>query len=81
MIVGNYIAPYRRCPHFVGREDCLQKLYAAFQPRGRNFIPLQREYLLYGLGGSGKTQICLQFVEENSHMYVSPSNRHVAADA
>ena len=55
---------------FTGREDILQRLKDHFAPqdegdRGR------KSFLLYGMGGIGKTQICLKFVEEMDGRYVS----------
>ena len=48
---------------FTGRKDMLNKLGKIFAPRtnGR-----QMSSLLWGLGGIGKTQICLKFTEEMS---------------
>jgi hypothetical protein len=51
---------------FTGRRDSLEKLSRHFnsqvgQPSHR------RCFLLYGMGGSGKTQICMKFTEENAH--------------
>jgi hypothetical protein len=52
---------------FTGRGDYLTKLRAFFTaesdgPRRR------RSFLLYGMGGIGKTQICLKFTEDNSDL-------------
>ena len=55
----------RPSPRFTGREDYLEKLRQHFgthagQPKHR------QQFLLYGMGGVGKTQICLKFAEEHS---------------
>ena len=53
--------------NFTGRRDYLTKLrdYFSVKPDG----PLRRKsFLLYGMGGIGKTQICLKFTEENSDL-------------
>jgi hypothetical protein len=53
--------------NFTGRKDYLMKLrdYFSVKPDG----PLRRKsFLLYGMGGIGKTQICLKFTEENSDL-------------
>ncbi len=48
---------------FTGRDEYLQRLRDHFtsdiEGQGKSF-------LLHGLGGIGKTQICLKFIEENS---------------
>ena len=55
---------------FMGRREQLDRLKKHFAPR-MDGEPLHRRYfLLYGMGGIGKTQICLKFLEEMSDMYV-----------
>ena len=52
---------------FTGRRDYLAKLRAYFSAEPNE--PLRRKsFLLYGMGGIGKTQICLKFTEENSDL-------------
>jgi phage/plasmid-associated DNA primase len=41
----------------------LERLHAYFCPRPAE-VRLRREFLLYGMGGSGKSQIALKFAEE-----------------
>jgi hypothetical protein len=49
---------------FTGRGDYLTKLRAFFTAESDR--PLRRKsFLLYGMGGIGKTQICLKFTEDN----------------
>src|ERR1700728_2969942 len=51
--------------NFTGRRDYLTKLKDFFS--AESDVPLRRKsFLLYGMGGIGKTQICLRFTEENS---------------
>jgi len=48
---------------FTGRKDILEKLkdhFAATDQKNKS----RKSFLLYGMGGTGKTQICLKFVEE-----------------
>jgi hypothetical protein len=52
-------------PLFTGHEDHLDRLDQYFgretdQPRRR------KRFVLYGLGGTGKSQICLKFVERRA---------------
>jgi len=55
----------------MGRREQLDRLKMHFAPR-TDGEPLHRRYfLLYGMGGIGKTQICLKFLEEMSDKYVS----------
>jgi hypothetical protein len=53
--------------NFTGRRDYLTKLRDYFIVKPEE--PLRRKsFLLYGMGGIGKTQICLKFTEENSDL-------------
>ena len=51
-------------PLFTGREDVLAKLGKIFADRPDS-KPM-RSCLLWGMGGIGKTQICLKFTEAMS---------------
>ncbi|KAJ7795475.1 P-loop containing nucleoside triphosphate hydrolase protein, partial [Mycena leptocephala] len=49
--------------NFLGRQIILDKMHQYFnQDLGKQHI-----YVLYGLGGAGKTEIALKFIEEASH--------------
>ena len=48
---------------FTGRKDVLEKLKDYFSPAGQG-NKHRKLFLLFGMGGIGKTQICLKFVEE-----------------
>ncbi|KAF8522703.1 hypothetical protein BU17DRAFT_44437, partial [Hysterangium stoloniferum] len=52
----------RSSPRFVGQEKYLRRLWNFFTPQ--NAHSGWRHFLLYGMGGVGKTQICLKFIEE-----------------
>src|ERR1700733_8564453 len=53
--------------NFTGRRNYLTKLKDFFS--AETYEPLRRKsFLLYGMGGIGKTQICLRFTEENSDL-------------
>jgi hypothetical protein len=53
--------------NFTGRRNYLTKLQAFFNAESDG--PRRRKsFLLYGMGGIGKTQICLKFTEENSDL-------------
>ncbi|KIL65400.1 hypothetical protein M378DRAFT_50099, partial [Amanita muscaria Koide BX008] len=46
---------------FTGRDSYLQALKDHFSP---NLDGERKKFLLYGMGGIGKTQICLKFIEK-----------------
>ena len=52
---------------FTGREDVLKRLMDHFAPQGQG-DKYRKSFLLYGMGGVGKTQICLKFVEKMAGM-------------
>ena len=58
----HYTIPHAANPYFTGRNEIQQQLsdYLIFSRKDR----VQQRFLLYGMGGSGKTQICLKFAQE-----------------
>ncbi|KAF8510459.1 hypothetical protein BU17DRAFT_98072 [Hysterangium stoloniferum] len=64
-----YNAELRPSPRFIGQEKYLTTLKNFFAPGNSQSW---RHFLLYGMAGVGKTQICLKFIEEildNDHDY------------
>ncbi|KAF8525562.1 hypothetical protein BU17DRAFT_62707 [Hysterangium stoloniferum] len=60
-----YIPKLCPSPNFVGQKKYLIRLRKFFAPENcLNSLPAWKRFLLYGMGGVGKTQICLQFIEE-----------------
>jgi len=53
-------------PFFTGRKDVLDQLGKMFVHRVNSNLMVRRSCLLWGMGGIGKTQICLKFAEEMS---------------
>ena len=51
---------------FTGRTDVLAKLKEHFTAKSTDKLYCRKFFLLYGLGGIGKTQICLRFIENMS---------------
>jgi Cdc6-like AAA superfamily ATPase len=49
---------------FTGRQSILQKLDKFFSPRPSG-SQKRRTFVLYGMGGAGKTQTALKFVEDH----------------
>lgn len=52
---------------FYGRETELQAITAALNPE----IPGQKGIVLYGIGGSGKTQLAIRYVMQHSKLYTA----------
>jgi len=51
---------------FTGRTDVLVKLKEHFTAERNDKLRHRKFFLLYGMGGIGKTQICLRFIEDMS---------------
>ena len=51
---------------FTGRTEVISKLKRHFFTNTNDAVQKRKLFLLYGMGGIGKTQICLKFVEEVS---------------
>jgi len=51
---------------FTGRSDVLAKLKEHFTAESNDKIRRRKFFLLCGMGGIGKTQICLRFIEDMS---------------
>lgn len=49
---------------FTGRETLLEELKQAFEGTPAN-DHMQKRFIIYGLGGSGKTQFCCKFAQDN----------------
>ena len=54
-------------PIFTGRQDVLDKLEKIFTHQVTGRLMSRCSCLLWGMGGIGKTQICLKFIEKMSH--------------
>jgi hypothetical protein len=58
--------------YYGGREALLSELRDTFiQPPGPSHRQFQRRFVVRGMGGSGKTQFCCKFAEENRSRYVT----------
>ncbi|KAF8979008.1 hypothetical protein BDQ17DRAFT_1257201, partial [Cyathus striatus] len=57
--------------NFMGQEIYLQKLHKHFQHINSETTWDRKMYLLYGMGGIGKTQICLKFKDDVTEKCVS----------
>ena len=63
---------------FTGRKEIIAKLKEHFSNSADDQVQKRKYFLLYGMGGIGKTQICLKFIEDMSTQWVSSEN-HVWA--
>lgn len=62
----HYSIPYHVSPDFIGRDDILRQMSTVCLPRGpQHSQSFQKRYVLFGLGGSGKTQVCLKFAQDH----------------
>ena len=51
---------------FTGRMEIIAKLKEHFSANPNDSFQRRKYFLLHGMGGIGKTQICLKFIEEMS---------------
>ena len=51
---------------FTGRTEVVAKLKRQFFSKTNDVVKKRKFFLLYGMGGIGKTQICLKFLEDMS---------------
>jgi len=52
---------------FTGRTEIITKLKEHFSANPNDGVQMRKYFLLHGMGGIGKTQICLKFIEEMSN--------------
>jgi hypothetical protein len=62
--------PHSLSPVFTGRDKDLQRLATSLAARKPSEEQDQRRFVLFGLGGSGKTQICLNYLQKHRERYV-----------
>src|SRR5271168_1931489 len=67
----HYEIPRNPSPVFTGREEIRERLRASCLPSSSSDSLQQKRFVIYGLGGSGKTQLCLKFAEDHRERYVS----------
>ena len=61
----HYCVPHNVSGIFTGRDDIIRKICERCLPSdtGKRLTE-QKRFVLYGLGGSGKTQACLKFAQD-----------------
>lgn len=66
------IIPPPPADFFTGREDYLEHIEENFKiPKTSVEMGMQRRFVLYGIGGIGKTQVALKFVAKNRKRFVT----------
>ncbi|EAQ86966.1 hypothetical protein CHGG_08219 [Chaetomium globosum CBS 148.51] len=64
--------PEETSPTFVGREDLLRTLRSAFFPGDSPTTrPGRKSFVIFGMGGSGKTELCSKFATDNKLEYTA----------
>jgi len=62
----HFDVPRNASSAFTGREEICEQLQVRCLPSSTpNAGGQQKKYVIYGLGRSGKTQVCLKFVEDH----------------
>ncbi|KAK9788188.1 putative NB-ARC domain-containing protein [Seiridium cardinale] len=68
----HFYPPQDTTPDFIGRKDMFQFLQDAFFPYGRlNSSSKRKSFVVFGMGGSGKTQFASKFAEDMREHYTS----------
>ncbi|KAH9902061.1 hypothetical protein F4778DRAFT_736093 [Xylariomycetidae sp. FL2044] len=76
----HFYPPQDAIPDFIGRGDMLGKLQEAFfGGRSSVYLPKRKTFVVFGMGGSGKTQFCSKFAENYRHEYTSVFTIHAAS--
>lgn len=75
-----YEIPRNPSSAFTQRDEVYTRLREACLPSDDPALQTQqRRFVLYGLGGSGKTQLCLKFAEEYREKCVSQARGVISA--
>ena len=61
----HFYPPHQTTTNFIGRRDTFGKLRNALYEPAQIDSTQQRRFVVYGMGGSGKTQFCSKFARDN----------------
>ena len=61
----HFVVSQSENPNFTGRSDIRHLLYESLIKDRHMRKQSQDRFVLYGLGGSGKTQVCLKFAHDH----------------
>lgn len=64
-----WTVPKHSSKHFVGREDVLKDLHLAFTEDSSPGPAQRKTAVIHGLGGAGKSEICLKYAEAHREQY------------
>lgn len=66
----HFYLPDETTPNFVGRQDSLSDICFSFFPNGcPNATRGRKSFIVFGMGGSGKTELCCKFATEYKDRY------------
>ncbi|GAB1317905.1 Nephrocystin [Madurella fahalii] len=68
----HFYIPEETSHTFIGRQDLLSEMRNAFFPNGRpTAVSTLKSFVIFGMGGSGKTELCSKFANDNKHKYTA----------
>ncbi|KAM7183303.1 hypothetical protein V8F33_013665 [Rhypophila sp. PSN 637] len=80
-VLRHFHLPEGRTSTYIGREDILATLSDSFFPRGSPVLKGgQKSFVVFGMGGCGKTELCSKFASDNKHEYTAVFTIHAASD-
>ncbi|KAI9887902.1 MAG: hypothetical protein M1823_000290 [Watsoniomyces obsoletus] len=65
----HFEVPHLLSPAFTGHDEICQCMDSSLDLTRQPAVPVQRRFVLYGLGGSGKTQLCVRYAQVNRERY------------
>lgn len=76
----HFYPPHGRVSKFVGRKDMLDVIRHVFLPEEEyNNAEMRKSFVVFGMGGSGKTQLCSQFANQYRKRYAAVFTIHAAS--
>lgn len=65
-----WLVPRQVNAFFTGRKETLETLHAKIYDTSRDERPRQKRFVIVGMGGIGKSEVCLKFAEDVRERYV-----------
>ena len=66
----HWLVPRQVNAFFTGRKEILQTLRAKICDTSQEERPRQKRFVIVGMGGIGKSEVCLKFAEDARERYV-----------